>query len=305
LGKDLDLAAITMHTLADLEPVVAAGGSLNRADAERVAACPDLPSVGALGELARMAKHGRRVTFVRVCEVTRESPIEVGDAGEVRLIGAPKTLDEARERVRAAASAAQGRVLTGFCLADLWRFVGGDAKALTDFAGALKNDGLDGAAEASIDALGDDAVIAVRAAQRGGLAVRAATVARAGFADRLALIERAIAVQQETGAFKAFAPLPRVDPHEEPATGYDDVRTIVLARLMCGGIPSIQVDWALYGPKLAQVAIAYGADDLDRVAAVSSPDMGRRRSSREEIERHIRMAFAEPAERDGRYEPRV
>jgi hypothetical protein len=301
LGTDFE----TMSSLADLEAAVAAGRALSRAEADRVAACADLPSVGALGELARTTRHGRRVTYVRVFEAKRDVPIEPGDAGEVRLIGAPHSLEEGQARVREAASAASGRVLTGFCLADLWRLSGRDARALTELARALKQAGLDGTAEASLDALGDDAVTAVQAATRGGLAVRTATVARAEFSDRIGLIERAIAVQRETGALKAFAPLPRVDPHEEPATGYDDVRTIALARLMCGAIPSIQVDWALYGPKLAQVAIAYGADDLDRIAAASDPEMGRRRSSREEIERHIKMAFADPVERDGRFETRA
>ena len=86
-----------------------------------------------------------------------------------------------------------------------------------------------------------------------------------------------------------------------PSTGYDDVRTVVLARL-CTSIQSIQVSWALYGPKLAQVAIAYGADDLDGVAPVDTVELGHRRSPREDIERQIRAAFAEPIERDGRFE---
>ena len=72
-----------------------------------------------------------------------------------------------------------------------------------------------------------------------------------------------MALQRDTHALAAFAPLPRVDPPEAPSTGYDDVKTIVAARLMAASIPHIQVDWALYGPKLAQVAIEYGADDID------------------------------------------
>jgi len=123
--------------------------------------------------------------------------------------------------------------------------------------------------------------------------------------QRLGLIERAATVQRETGAFKAFAPLPRVDVPEQPSTGYDDVRTIALARLICRGIASIQVDWALYGPKLAQVAMAYGADDIDGVSASDTLNLGPRRAPREEIERHIRAAFADPIERDGRYEARA
>jgi aminodeoxyfutalosine synthase len=300
LGTDLE----TMTSISDLEAVVAAGRSLSRAEADRVAACPDLPIVGMLGELARTVKHGRRVTYVRVCEVPRDGVADPTDAGEIRLLGSPESADEGRPRVEAAVQAARGVVVTGFCLGDLWHHAGADAAALERMAGALKGAGLDAIAEAPLDVLGDQALPAVRAALAAGLGVRTATVKRAAFADRLSLIERAIAVQRETGAFKAFAPLPRVDPQEEPATGYDDVRTIALARLMCGDIPSIQVDWGLYGPKLAQVAIAFGADDLDRIPAAPAEDLGRRRSPKEDIERHIRMAFADPVERDGRYEPR-
>ena len=64
------------------------------------------------------------------------------------------------------------------------------------------------------------------------------------------------------------------------------------------------MDWPLYGPKLAQVAIAYGADDIDGVAAVDTLQLGHRRSPREDIERQIRAAGAAPVERDGRYADR-
>jgi 2-iminoacetate synthase ThiH len=57
----------------------------------------------------------------------------------------------------------------------------------------------------------------------------------------------------------------------------------------------------LYGPKLAQVAIAYGANDIDGVSPVDAPDQGPRRSPREDVERQIRAAFAAPVARDGRY----
>ena len=79
---------------------------------------------------------------------------------------------------------------------------------------------------------------------------------------------------------KEFAPLPREDVPEQPSTGYDDVRTVAVARLVCSGIASIQVDWPLYGPKLAQVAIAFGADDIDGVAAIDALNLGPRRAPR-------------------------
>ena len=59
---------------------------------------------------------------------------------------------------------------------------------------------------------------------------------------------------------RAFAPLPRRVNPAVPTTGYDDVKRVALARLFVENIPSIQVDWALYGPKLAQVALTVGRE---------------------------------------------
>jgi 2-iminoacetate synthase ThiH len=67
-------------------------------------------------------------------------------------------------------------------------------------------------------------------------------------------------------------------------------------------VPSIQVDWSLYGLKLAQVALTFGADDVDAVSAVDDLSEGRRRAPLEEILRNIRAAGLEPIERDGRFD---
>jgi aminodeoxyfutalosine synthase len=68
-------------------------------------------------------------------------------------------------------------------------------------------------------------------------------------------------------------------------------------------IPSIKVDWALYGPKLAQVALTVGADDVDNVSAEDDMSEGRRRAPLEEIRRNISAASQEPVERNGRFVP--
>ena len=293
-----------MDSLIDLEEKVVAGQAFTRADAERVRGCSDLLTVGMLGDMGRKALHGDRVTFVRVREVgAAQDSASGGDAGEVRLVGAVASIDDALARVRETARWTQGVPLTGFSLRDLVHLVGGDHMALVELARALKHEGLEAVAEVPLDELGDteNAIEVVRGVLHGGLAAWRATVSRASFDERLDLIERAVIVHQATGAFKAFAPLPRHDSGDQPSTGYDDVRTIGIARLMCRNIPSIQVDWPLYGPKLAQVAIAYGADDIDGVSVVTQAELGHRRSPREEIERHVRMAFAEPMERDGRF----
>ena len=68
-----------------------------------------------------------------------------------------------------------------------------------------------------------------------------------------------------------------------------------------GGETIIQVDWALYGPKLAQVALTFGADDLDSVAAAEDESKGQRRTTPEEIRRAIQAASMTPVERNGRF----
>ena len=260
-------------------------------------------SVGTLGAAARKAAHGTRVTYGRVAVVDAgQVPAERGEAGEVRITGAPLSPEQAIAWTRAAAAFAGGATVTGFALHDLARLANHDHIVLCELAKALAASGLHGVAEIAIDQMGEDPGEVVRAVLNGGLFAKRATVTVAPFAARLDLIERVVALQNDTHALAAFAPLPRVDPVDTPSTGYDDVKTIVAARVMASAIPHIQVDWVLYGPKLAQVAIEYGADDLDGVAAVDSEKQGVRRSPKQDIERQIRSAFAEPAERNGRYE---
>jgi 2-iminoacetate synthase ThiH len=297
-----------MNTLDDVEDNLARDRPLTRADAERVMAHANLVNVGRLGAMSRERRHGRRVTFGRVAEMSPAAPtIERGSAGEVRLVGAPGSAEDARAQISQAARLADGVPCTGYSLTDLVALVNGDHMALVALAAALKDAGLDAVAEAPIDELGsvEDAVEVILAAKRGGLDVFRATIHAAPAAgDRLDLIERTQRIQEQTHAFRAFAPLPRHDSRTQPSTGFDDVLTVTVARLVCRDVPSIQVDWPLYGPKLAQVAIEYGADDLDGIAAIDSETLGRRRSPREDIERQIRAAHCDPVERDGRYAPR-
>jgi aminodeoxyfutalosine synthase len=118
-------------------------------------------------------------------------------------------------------------------------------------------------------------------------------------AARHDICERARTLQQASGGFKAFAPLPRTLSVTKPTTGYDDVKQIALARVVVDNVPSIQVDWPLYGPKMAQVALTVGADDVDNVSAVDPGILGTRRSPLEEIKTNIKGAALEAVERDG------
>jgi aminodeoxyfutalosine synthase len=118
------------------------------------------------------------------------------------------------------------------------------------------------------------------------------------------VIKRVADLQRSVGGIRAFAPLPRTSSVAHPSTGYDDVKTIATARLLADNIDSIQVDWALYGPKLAQVALTMGADDVDGVSPLQG-DLGRRRSPLEEIRGNIAAAGLDAAERDGYFQPRT
>jgi len=295
------IGAVSM--LKDLELKAAAGQAFSAVEAERVLACADLVSVGTLGELARRAKHGDVVTFAQVLLVDgADVPSTVGAACEVRITTTPESIDAACAQVRAVVAVAGGLPVTGFSVADLLDLVGGDHLMLAEAARELHAAGLTGVAFLPVDRCEEPAEL-VRALAHGGLEVARATVDRAVTpAERLACILRVAALQAETGALRAFAPLPRFDEADVPSTGYDDVRTVAVARLVCANVSSIQVDWAAYGPKLAQVAIAYGVDDIDNVAAIDTLGLGQRRSPAVDMARQISAAFATPALRNARFE---
>src|SRR5262249_11899004 len=242
--------------------------------------------------------------FVRVFEIHADAVptgIPAGvTAGECRVIGAPASIAAATAAVKAAIAAA-GRVpVTAFSLADLLELGGGSALGLADGAGRLAGAGLEIVADAPIDAM-PAPVGAVSAAENAGLRVPRLTVREAAADVRDRLIALAVEIQSATGGVRAFAPLPRVSPVAQPSTGYDDVKTIAAARLGADNIASIQIHWQLYGPKLAQVALRMGADDVDGVSPLEG-DLGRRRSPIEEIRGNIRAAGLEPIERNGWFE---
>ena len=149
----------------------------------------------------------------------------------------------------------------------------------------------------------DEAEAALEAVREAGLGLARLTVQRQADRPRRASrsILRAAELQHALGWLPSFAPLPRSWSAASPTTGYEDVRQVALARLLADNIPSIQVDWSLYGPKLAQVALTVGADDLDAVSALDDESEGRRRAPLEEVRRNIQAAALVPVERDGAY----
>lgn len=263
----------------------------------------NLIALGARGDEERRRRHGMRTTFVRVAQVPVDAvPASLpglAAAGEVRIIGKPASIDAAAAAARAVRAIAGAVPVTAFSLADLVDLAG----SLAALPGALRQlaaAGLETIAEAPIDLL-PDAAAAIVAARDAGLQVPRLTVQHAADDARLDAIARAREVQQAAGGVRVFAPLARVSSIAQPSTGYDDVKAIAVARLYLDNIDSIQVDWALYGPKLAQVALTVGADDVDAVSALEG-DLGRRRAPLEEIRGNIKAAGLDPAERNALFE---
>jgi aminodeoxyfutalosine synthase len=76
------------------------------------------------------------------------------------------------------------------------------------------------------------------------------------------------AAQDETHGFLAFIPLAFHPQNTEMSslsrtTGIDDLKSIAVARLFLDNFPHIKAYWVMIGPKLAQVALSFGADDMD------------------------------------------
>jgi aminodeoxyfutalosine synthase len=76
-------------------------------------------------------------------------------------------------------------------------------------------------------------------------------------------------LQDETGGFLAFIPLPF---HPENtvfqrrgwrfSSGYDDLKMIAVSRLMLDNIPNIKAYWIMISTPLAQIALHFGANDI-------------------------------------------
>ncbi|NMC74196.1 MAG: aminofutalosine synthase MqnE [Geobacteraceae bacterium] len=136
---------------------------------------------------------------------------------------------------------------------------------------------------------------------------------RESHADRVDHLSRLRDLQDRTGGFLAFVALPFQPgntPLKEqgvrPCGGVDDLKTIAVARLFLDNFAHIKAYWVMLGERIAQVALAFGADDLDgtvveekighEAGADSPPGMGR-----DHLARLIRAAGREPVERDSLY----
>jgi len=120
-------------------------------------------------------------------------------------------------------------------------------------------------------------------------------------------------LQDETHGFVAFIPL-AFHPentglsHLPKPTGFDDLKAIAVSRLLLDNFDHIKAYWVMLSPSIAQIALRFGADDLDGTVVEEKiyHDAGATTSQftpRAELERLIRQAGRVPVERDTLYRP--
>lgn len=115
-------------------------------------------------------------------------------------------------------------------------------------------------------------------------------------------------LQDRSGGIRAFicwsfqGPGPDLDV--PPTTGLDYLRTASVARIFLDNVPHHQASWVTQGPKVAQVALRHGIDDMgstmmeENVVSAAGTTF---RLDAPEIERLIREIGYLPAQRDTNY----
>lgn len=129
--------------------------------------------------------------------------------------------------------------------------------------------------------------------------------------ERVEHLVRLRELQDETGGFLTFIPL-AFDPQNTElsdvarSTGVDDLKTIAISRLMLDNFDHIKAFWMMITPPVAQLALRWGADDLDgtimNYEITHVIDKSNRQAlSMPELLRMIREAGRVPVERDALY----
>ncbi|HVF45404.1 MAG TPA: aminofutalosine synthase MqnE [Pyrinomonadaceae bacterium] len=134
--------------------------------------------------------------------------------------------------------------------------------------------------------------------------------------DRVDHFVRLREQQDKSGGFQCFIPLAFYPPGSQLAhlpgpTGVDSLKTMAVSRLMLDNFPHIKSYWVMLGKRLAQVALHYGANDLDGTIteggelteSYSVESGGEVRMTKQEIVALIEDAGLLAVERDTLYRP--
>ena len=132
--------------------------------------------------------------------------------------------------------------------------------------------------------------------------------------ERVEHLDALRAAQDETGGFLTFIPLAFHPKNTElgakeglsRSSGVEDLKNIAVSRLYLDNFDHIKAYWVMIGPKLAQVALSFGADDIDGtvkeevITHMAGADT-EQALARDHLVALIREAGRRPVERDTLY----
>jgi cyclic dehypoxanthinyl futalosine synthase len=267
------------------------------ADAARQSAWPERVVTYTVGQ--RLTLGGASAPFAEA-----ESAIERGAHGFVLDAGPGANLDGVARSVGQLRSRFPDVRLTGFTTQSIAMLAEGDSVA--NVLEKLFDAGLGALGSATLPKQEDAASLAVhREAHAIGLPSIAAIPLRSHESPDqwVARLEAVAQLQEETHGFLACEP--RIEQMEralDEVTGARYLQFVALARIYLKDVPHIQADWSIFGPKVLQLALRFGADDAGLVlASARDPQVPSHHSGEEELRRIIRDAGFEPVQRDAVY----
>lgn len=118
-------------------------------------------------------------------------------------------------------------------------------------------------------------------------------------------------LQDETEGFMSFIPLAfhpenTEMPDIKRTTGHQDLKHLAISRLMLDNFPHIKAFWIMVGPKIAQISLSFGVDDIDGTVSEerithSAGAETEEYIPKEELIKMIKEAGRTPVERDTVY----
>jgi aminodeoxyfutalosine synthase len=117
---------------------------------------------------------------------------------------------------------------------------------------------------------GDRWLMVIEAAHKAGLKTNATMLYGhiESAEHRIGHLVRLRELQDRTGGFQAFIPLSFHSQNtaikkSAYTTGFDDLKTLAISRLMLDNFDHVKAYWVMLGEKIAQVSLSFGVDDLD------------------------------------------
>jgi cyclic dehypoxanthinyl futalosine synthase len=234
------------------------------------------------------------------------------------------TLDSYVSMVSAVKAKHPGLCLHSFSPAELVHLSGKETISIDEVIGCLQDAGLDsvpGASDLLVDRIrkavsprklsNDQWCEVMDSLARHGMKSSATMTYGMGetLEERILHLETVRQVQDRTGIIRAFIPWSFSPAHTgmehiQPASGMDYLKTVAVSRIFLDNVTYIQAGWLTEGMKLAQMALAMGANDMGGVLTeevVVKATGVKTKTNMNELIDIIRDTGKIPAQRDSDY----